>query len=173
MARTERMEVPFFGPPLQENAIFFDEKELRSFMLAKLINAEYAAYRSPKFAQPMARAREGILAHIAERGSKLTKELELTPPAPSFIKHSKSLSSSSDQSTKSDCSAGSDFISTPSRSSMIKESSDRMAASIGGRRSEQEQDIKEAFSSKAVRTPKHRKGKTGTMVAFSAVEGKL
>ncbi|KAI8376327.1 uncharacterized protein BYT42DRAFT_498521, partial [Radiomyces spectabilis] len=88
-------EVPIFGPPLPEPAIFFDAVELRSFLLAKcdyesyylffspftqrliwmifcsvVVNAEYAALKSPKFAQPMSRAREGILASIVQRAWK-------------------------------------------------------------------------------------------------------
>ncbi|KAF7728783.1 Signal-induced proliferation-associated 1-like protein 2 [Apophysomyces ossiformis] len=60
-------DVPDFGPPLPPKGLFFDKVELRSFILAKLVNAEYAALKSPKFAQPMARAREGILTNIVER----------------------------------------------------------------------------------------------------------
>ncbi|KAI9249448.1 hypothetical protein BDA99DRAFT_219093 [Phascolomyces articulosus] len=124
--------VPAFSPPLPEKAIFFHESEMRSFILAKLINAEYAAYKSPKFTQPMARAREGILANVTERGFKIAKDPEIS----FFSKHNKSPSTSSDRSSKSSRSGfGSDHITpTPSRSSMIRELSEGIAG-LGRRRS--------------------------------------
>ncbi|KAI7877824.1 hypothetical protein K492DRAFT_109323, partial [Lichtheimia hyalospora FSU 10163] len=132
--------VPSFGPSLpSENAVFFDEAELCSFMLAKLINAEYAAYQSPKFAQPMARAREGILAHLLERGNKIAQPIELsstatnTPSSSSLARHIKSPSTSSDKSSKSAYSNSSDApVPVPSRSSMIKDFSEGIiAAGLG------------------------------------------
>ncbi|KAI8890564.1 hypothetical protein K501DRAFT_168533, partial [Backusella circina FSU 941] len=77
-------EVPEFGPPLPEIAIFDTKEKLSHFILAKLVNAEYAALKSLKFTMPMARARDGIINSIIERGgSKI------------LVKHSKSPSSSS------------------------------------------------------------------------------
>ncbi|KAI9274964.1 hypothetical protein EDC94DRAFT_509315 [Helicostylum pulchrum] len=65
-------DVPDFGPSLPENsAVFYNEKELEQFLLAKLVNAEYAAFKSPKFASPMNRAREGIFTNLVEKGWKL------------------------------------------------------------------------------------------------------
>ncbi|KAI7867532.1 hypothetical protein BDF14DRAFT_664110 [Spinellus fusiger] len=70
-------DVPDFGPSLPQDAFFSDPSDLRFFILAKLINAEYAALKSPKFAQPMARAREAshlllllIRAHEAQKVKK-------------------------------------------------------------------------------------------------------
>ncbi|KAI9345431.1 hypothetical protein BD770DRAFT_302978, partial [Pilaira anomala] len=65
-------DVPDFGPKLPENsAVFYNEKDLEQFLLAKLVNAEYAAFKSPKFALPMNRAREGIFTNLVEKGWKL------------------------------------------------------------------------------------------------------
>ncbi|KAG0171682.1 Rap/ran-GAP protein [Apophysomyces sp. BC1034] len=130
-------DVPEFGPPLPENAIFFDKNELGSFILAKLINAEYAALKSPKFSQPMARAREGILNNIVDRTMDVVQELK-----PSS-KHSKTSSTSSSRSSRSWKSKDiSDLVTVPSRSSiMIKDISEGLAG-LGRRRSAQ--DISDA-----------------------------
>ncbi|XP_040450889.1 rap1 GTPase-activating protein 1-like isoform X6 [Falco naumanni] len=48
---TARDDVPFFGPPLPNPAIFRKSAEFREFLLVKLINAEYSCYRAEKFAK--------------------------------------------------------------------------------------------------------------------------
>nr|XP_006111432.1 rap1 GTPase-activating protein 1 isoform X6 [Pelodiscus sinensis] len=48
---TARDDVPFFGPPLPNPAIFKKGPVFREFLLAKLINAEYSSYRAEKFAK--------------------------------------------------------------------------------------------------------------------------
>ncbi|XP_034642706.1 rap1 GTPase-activating protein 1-like isoform X8 [Trachemys scripta elegans] len=48
---TARDDVPFFGPPLPNPAIFKKSPEFREFLLAKLINAEYSCYQAEKFAK--------------------------------------------------------------------------------------------------------------------------
>lgn len=163
--------VPSFGPSLpSENAIFFDEAELCSFMLAKLINAEYAAYQSPKFAQPMARAREGILAHLLERGNKIAQPIELSSPTTtstsstsSLARHIKSPSTSSDKSSKSTYSNSSDAVApapapVPSRSSMIKDFSEGIiAAGLGRRRSGQDLSDARLKPARGVVKPKKSK----------------
>ncbi|KAG1051648.1 hypothetical protein G6F46_000878 [Rhizopus delemar] len=65
-------DVPPFGPLLPH--LFDNEKDLSDFILAKLINAEYAALKSPKFSIPMARARENLFLNIVEKGWKLLDE---------------------------------------------------------------------------------------------------
>lgn len=182
--------VPSFGPSLPaENAIFFDEAELCSFMLAKcktnkqpanplltltcyfvVINAEYAAYQSPKFAQPMARAREGILAHLLERGNKIAQPIELSSPTAtstsstsSLSRHIKSPSTSSDKSSKSTYSNSSDAVApapapVPSRSSMIKDFSEGIiAAGLGRRRSGQDLSDARLKPARGVVKPKKSK----------------
>ncbi|NWR38606.1 RPGP1 protein, partial [Tachuris rubrigastra] len=42
---TARDDVPFFGPPLPDPAVFRKGPEFQEFLLTKLINAEYACYR--------------------------------------------------------------------------------------------------------------------------------
>ncbi|KAI7903560.1 uncharacterized protein BX663DRAFT_423663, partial [Cokeromyces recurvatus] len=65
-------DVPSFGPSLpNKSALFFDRDELEKFLLAKLVNAEYAAFKSPKFALPMNRAREGIFSSLVGKGYNL------------------------------------------------------------------------------------------------------
>ncbi|NXX34321.1 RPGP1 protein, partial [Nicator chloris] len=48
---TARDDVPFFGPPLPDPAVFRKGPEFQEFLLTKLINAEYACYRAEKFAK--------------------------------------------------------------------------------------------------------------------------
>lgn len=167
--------VPSFGPPLPANAIFFDESQLQSFLLAKrkslsdammlllkhvihiihklVINAEYAAYKSPKFMQPMARAREGILTRIVDRGYKIAKDPEISW----FSGFNKTPSTSSDRSSKSTRSNSSDFIApAPSRSSILRDLSENISAGIARRRSGHEPSESRTQTAKAV---KLRKGK--------------
>jgi len=46
---TSRDDVPFFGPNLPSPAIFAKGKQLKEFLLAKLINGERACYKATKF----------------------------------------------------------------------------------------------------------------------------
>ncbi|XP_025059488.1 rap1 GTPase-activating protein 1 [Alligator sinensis] len=48
---TARDDVPFFGPPLPDPAIFRKGTDFQEFLLTKLINAEYACYKAEKFAK--------------------------------------------------------------------------------------------------------------------------
>ncbi|OPJ86303.1 rap1 GTPase-activating protein 1 isoform B [Patagioenas fasciata monilis] len=48
---TARDDVPFFGPPLPDPAVFRKGPEFQEFLLTKLINAEYACYKAEKFAK--------------------------------------------------------------------------------------------------------------------------
>jgi hypothetical protein len=153
-------DVPTFGPALPgKTAVFFSEKELESFLLAKrkfldvetlviiciyafyllVVNAEYAALKSPKFALPMSRARGGIFANLVEKGYKL---LQQPPPPPSSSsdeeqdltkKHTKSYSSASSQSS----SFNHPITPSPSKSSVIREISENIVG-LGKRRSTQE-----------------------------------
>ncbi|ORZ23524.1 hypothetical protein BCR42DRAFT_319196, partial [Absidia repens] len=127
--------VPSFGPPLPDGGVFFNDSELQSFLLAKLINAEYAALKSPKFAQPLSRAREGILSNIVERGYKLAQDPDIRTIHPSS-RHSKSPSTSSERSSKSNHHHH-EISPTPSRSSMIKDLSEGITG-LGRRRSTQD-----------------------------------
>ncbi|KAG0169913.1 hypothetical protein DFQ28_000907 [Apophysomyces sp. BC1034] len=98
-------DVPDFGPPLPPKGLFFDKAELRSFILAKLVNAEYAALKSPKFAQPMARAREGILTNIVERAWQMV----LVEPVASTSKSASSEHSTDAPSESSRCNSDVDY----------------------------------------------------------------
>ncbi|TNM84753.1 hypothetical protein fugu_008931 [Takifugu bimaculatus] len=48
---TAREDVPLFGPPLPNPAVFRKGREFREFLLTKLINAELASYKSDRFAR--------------------------------------------------------------------------------------------------------------------------
>lgn len=48
---TARDDVPDFGPALPSPSIFKKGPEFKDFLLAKLINAETAAYKAEKFAK--------------------------------------------------------------------------------------------------------------------------
>lgn len=63
---TARDDVPFFGPPLPEPAVFRKGSEFQEFLLTKLINAEYACYKAEKFAKLEERTRSALLETLYE-----------------------------------------------------------------------------------------------------------
>lgn len=58
---TAREDVPPFGPPLPNPAVFQKGPEFREFLLTKLINAELACYKSDRFARLEERTRAALL----------------------------------------------------------------------------------------------------------------
>ncbi|KAI9300489.1 hypothetical protein BJ944DRAFT_188203, partial [Cunninghamella echinulata] len=84
---TSVKDVPHFGPKLPPNQLFYDKTSLQQFLSAKLINAEYAALKAPKFTQLLDRARQGIITNAVERGIKLQNQHHIRK------QHTKSLSS--------------------------------------------------------------------------------
>ncbi|XP_056399165.1 rap1 GTPase-activating protein 1 isoform X3 [Hyla sarda] len=63
---TARDDVPFFGPPLPDPAVFRKGSEFQEFLLTKLINAEYACYKAEKFAKLEERTRSALLETLYE-----------------------------------------------------------------------------------------------------------
>nr|XP_042712191.1 rap1 GTPase-activating protein 1 isoform X9 [Chrysemys picta bellii] len=63
---TARDDVPFFGPPLPDPAVFRKGLEFQEFLLTKLINAEYACYKAEKFAKLEERTRAALLETLYE-----------------------------------------------------------------------------------------------------------
>ncbi|KAM6236638.1 LOW QUALITY PROTEIN: rap1 GTPase-activating protein 1 [Spheniscus humboldti] len=63
---TARDDVPFFGPPLPDPAVFRKGPEFQEFLLTKLINAEYACYKAEKFAKLEERTRTALLETLHE-----------------------------------------------------------------------------------------------------------
>ncbi|XP_031429260.1 rap1 GTPase-activating protein 2a isoform X6 [Clupea harengus] len=61
---TAREDVPAFGPPLPNPAVFKKGPEFRDFLLTKLINAENACYKSDKFAKLEGRTRAALLDNL-------------------------------------------------------------------------------------------------------------
>ncbi|XP_048836536.1 rap1 GTPase-activating protein 2a isoform X3 [Brienomyrus brachyistius] len=61
---TAREDVPPFGPPLPNPAVFKKGPEFREFLLTKLINAETACYKSDKFAKLEGRTRTALLDNL-------------------------------------------------------------------------------------------------------------
>uniref|UniRef100_A0A8C6TDG8 RAP1 GTPase activating protein 2a n=1 Tax=Neogobius melanostomus TaxID=47308 RepID=A0A8C6TDG8_9GOBI len=61
---TAREDVPPFGPPLPNPAVFKKGPEFRDFLLTKLINAENACYKSDKFAKLEERTRAALLDNL-------------------------------------------------------------------------------------------------------------
>uniref|UniRef100_A0A671WAH9 RAP1 GTPase activating protein 2a n=1 Tax=Sparus aurata TaxID=8175 RepID=A0A671WAH9_SPAAU len=59
-----REDVPPFGPPLPNPAVFRKGPEFRDFLLTKLINAENACYKSDKFAKLEGRTRAALLDNL-------------------------------------------------------------------------------------------------------------
>lgn len=51
VAVAARNDVPHFGPALPETRTFTKGPEFRDFILAKIINAERAAYKAERFAR--------------------------------------------------------------------------------------------------------------------------
>uniref|UniRef100_A0A3B1JDP6 Signal induced proliferation associated 1 like 3 n=1 Tax=Astyanax mexicanus TaxID=7994 RepID=A0A3B1JDP6_ASTMX len=67
VAVTRMKDVPPFGPPLPPSGVTFrDPAAFRSFLLAKIINAENAAHKSEKFHTMATRTRQGYLRDLAE-----------------------------------------------------------------------------------------------------------
>ncbi|EMP24870.1 Rap1 GTPase-activating protein 1 [Chelonia mydas] len=63
---TARDDVPFFGPPLPDPAVFRKGLDFQEFLLPKLINAEYACYKAEKFAKLEERTRAALLETLYE-----------------------------------------------------------------------------------------------------------
>uniref|UniRef100_A0A8C7UUT9 Rap-GAP domain-containing protein n=1 Tax=Oncorhynchus mykiss TaxID=8022 RepID=A0A8C7UUT9_ONCMY len=63
---TARNDVPFFGPPLPDPAVFRKGPEFQEFLFTKLINAEYACYKAEKFAKLKERTRSALLETLYE-----------------------------------------------------------------------------------------------------------
>ncbi|CAN2387963.1 negative regulation of microvillus assembly, partial [Pristimantis euphronides] len=63
---TARDDVPFFGPPLPDPAVFRKGSEFHEYLLTKLINAEYACYKAEKFAKLEERTRAALLETLYE-----------------------------------------------------------------------------------------------------------
>ncbi|XP_017335154.1 rap1 GTPase-activating protein 1 isoform X2 [Ictalurus punctatus] len=63
---TSRDDVPFFGPPLPDPAIFRKSPEFHEFLLTKLINAEYSCCKAEKFAKLEERTRSALLETLYE-----------------------------------------------------------------------------------------------------------
>ncbi|XP_067302381.1 rap1 GTPase-activating protein 1 isoform X3 [Pseudorasbora parva] len=63
---TARDDVPFFGPPLPNPAVFKKGPDFHEFLLTKLINAEYACYKAEKFAKLEERTRSALLETLYE-----------------------------------------------------------------------------------------------------------
>ncbi|KAK7790568.1 hypothetical protein R5R35_002024 [Gryllus longicercus] len=65
VAVSRSKEVPIFGPPIHDGAMFPKSKAFADFLLAKVINAENAAHRSEKFATMATRTRQEYLKDLA------------------------------------------------------------------------------------------------------------
>ncbi|CAH0720339.1 unnamed protein product, partial [Brenthis ino] len=74
VAITARSDVPFFGPTLPQPPIFRKGRELKEFLLTKLINAENACYQAAKFAELKQRTRTSLLQSLAEKLKEKTVE---------------------------------------------------------------------------------------------------
>ncbi|XP_063061866.1 rap1 GTPase-activating protein 2a isoform X4 [Engraulis encrasicolus] len=70
---TAREDVPAFGPPLPNPAVFKKGPEFRDFLLTKLINAENACYKSDKFAKLEGRTRAALLDNLHDELHRQTQ----------------------------------------------------------------------------------------------------
>ncbi|KAG2179972.1 hypothetical protein INT43_003759 [Umbelopsis isabellina] len=146
--------VPPFGPILPSPALIYSAHDLRAFLSTKLINGENAALKSPKFAMPNSRAREGILANLIKTG--------LQPGSPRGITRSSSGAGSdtlSNRSRRGEVRSESSLappdlppMPTPSRSSMLKE-----LTSLARRRSGIQEKAKKEPPRRAISAPSREK----------------
>lgn len=72
VAVSRSKEVPVFGPPIKDGAVFPKSKTFADFLLAKVVNAENAAHRSEKFATMATRTRQEYLKDLANNYSTTT-----------------------------------------------------------------------------------------------------
>ncbi|XP_071455086.1 signal-induced proliferation-associated 1-like protein 2 [Hetaerina americana] len=72
VAVSRSKEVPVFGPPIVEGAVYPKSKSFADFLLAKVINAENAAHRSEKFATMATRTRQEYLKDLTANYSTTT-----------------------------------------------------------------------------------------------------
>ncbi|XP_046388548.1 signal-induced proliferation-associated 1-like protein 3 [Ischnura elegans] len=72
VAVSRSKEVPVFGPPIADGAIYPKSKAFADFLLAKVINAENAAHRSEKFATMATRTRQEYLKDLTANYSTTT-----------------------------------------------------------------------------------------------------
>ena len=66
LAIASKPGVPPFGPPLA-HSIYAPDAAFRAFLLAKLINAERAAYAATAFATPIRRTRQSLLDSLVDK----------------------------------------------------------------------------------------------------------
>jgi RAP1 GTPase activating protein 1 len=64
-----------FGPPFS-HSVHANDAAFRSFLLAKLINAERAAYQAPGFAKPIRRSRQILLDALVESVRNISKSAD-------------------------------------------------------------------------------------------------
>ncbi|XP_035290268.1 rap1 GTPase-activating protein 2-like isoform X11 [Anguilla rostrata] len=72
---TAREDVPPFGPPLPNPAVFKKGPEFREFLLTKLINAENACYKSDRFAKLEGRTRAALLDNLHDEVHRQTQAM--------------------------------------------------------------------------------------------------
>ncbi|XP_036379099.1 rap1 GTPase-activating protein 2-like isoform X7 [Megalops cyprinoides] len=72
---TAREDVPSFGPPLPNPAVFRKGPEFREFLLTKLINAENACYKSDRFAKLEGRTRAALLDNLHDELHRQTQAM--------------------------------------------------------------------------------------------------
>lgn len=71
---TARSDVPYFGPSMKNPSVFRKGKELKEFLLTKLINAENACYKSERFSTLQKRTRQTLLSNLV---NELQRETEI------------------------------------------------------------------------------------------------
>lgn len=67
-------DVPVFGPPLPKPAVFRKDDSFKDFLLAKMINAELAAYRTVYFSKRLRLGRRALLDELVSDFFPLTDE---------------------------------------------------------------------------------------------------
>ncbi|KAJ3301079.1 Rap1 GTPase-activating protein 2 [Kappamyces sp. JEL0829] len=86
IAISSSVDVPKFGPPLPNPPVFTDLGRMEQFLMAKLVNAENAALKAPKFSKPNDRAHHALFDDIVEEvtsaGRKDSKKSSDSPDPP-------------------------------------------------------------------------------------------
>ncbi|KAM3869034.1 rap1 GTPase-activating protein 2-like [Diretmus argenteus] len=72
---TAREDVPSFGPPLPNPAVFKKGSDFRDFLLTKLINAETSCYKSERFSRLEERTRAALLDGLHDELHRRTQSM--------------------------------------------------------------------------------------------------
>ncbi|XP_064384734.1 rap1 GTPase-activating protein 1-like isoform X3 [Halichondria panicea] len=92
VAVTAKDDVPQFGPPLPDPAVFQKGPDFREWLLTKILNAEFNCHMAPSFKKLANRTRAQLFLHLVEEIAQTMDDVDY----PSLIKGMTSLASGSE-----------------------------------------------------------------------------